>query len=159
MSAGPSPIGTVLDELVQALDRASAYNPQDQVAPAAVLWTDKDRQWEAVIPRLLEARPGLLALGPYVPEERSGPAIWLRCMLERALTEADWPEETVPVLYLPGVSRRDLRAVAECPIELQPLAEVQYPRRLVHAGEHAGLEPLRVPDLEARRARSRRGWR
>ena len=126
MSAGPSPIGTVLDELVQALDRASAYNPQDQVAPAAVLWTDKDRQWEAVIPRLLEARPGLLALGPYVPEERSGPAIWLRCMLERTLSEADWPEETVPVLYLPGVSRRDLRAVAECPRELRPLAEVQY---------------------------------
>ena len=57
MSAGPAPIGTVLDELVQALDRASAYNPQDQVAPAAVLWTDKDRQWEAVIPRLLHTSP------------------------------------------------------------------------------------------------------
>ena len=74
----------------------------------------------------LEARPGLLTLGPYVPEERSGPAIWLRCMLERTLSAADWPEETVPVLYLPGVSRRDLRAVAECPRELRPLAEVQY---------------------------------
>ncbi len=126
MTAGPSPISTVLDELVQALDRASAYNAQDQVAPDAVLWTDKERQWEAVIQWLGEARPGLLALGPYAPEVRSGPAIWLRCMLERALPEADWPEETVPVLYLPGVSRRDLRAVAECPRELQPLAEVQY---------------------------------
>ena len=32
----------------------------------------------------------------------------------------------VPVLYLPGVGRQDLRAVESCPESLKPLAELQY---------------------------------
>jgi len=31
-----------------------------------------------------------------------------------------------PSIYLPGVSRADLRAIETCPRELQPLAELQY---------------------------------
>ena len=42
------------------------------------------------------------------------------------LTEANWPEKFIPILYLPGVSRQELRAVAECPPVLMPLAELQY---------------------------------
>jgi hypothetical protein len=42
------------------------------------------------------------------------------------LPEADWPETSIPILYLPGVSRQELRAVAECPPALVPLAELQY---------------------------------
>jgi len=118
--------GTVLFELFKALDRAAAYNPNDQVAPAAVLWTDKDRQWEPLAPRLREALPQFLTLGPYNPKEKIGPAIWLKCMIARTLPEADWPEDTVPILYLPGVSRHELRAVEDCPRELQPLAELRY---------------------------------
>lgn len=118
--------GTVLEALVGALERAAQYNPNDQVAPAVVLWPDKERQWEPLIPRLREALPQLLTLGAYNPEEKAGPAIWVKCMLARALPEADWPEEAVPVLYLPGVSRHELRAVADCPPELQPLCELQY---------------------------------
>jgi len=34
--------------------------------------------------------------------------------------------EGVPVVYLPGVGRADLRAIESCPRELQPLAELQY---------------------------------
>jgi hypothetical protein len=30
------------------------------------------------------------------------------------------------VIYLPGVSRADLRAIESCPRDLQPLAELQY---------------------------------
>jgi len=118
--------GTVLFELLKALNRTAAYNPNDQVAPAAVLWTDKDRQWEPLATRLREALPQFLTLGPYNPEEKIGPAIWLKCMIARTLPEADWPEDTVPILYLPGVSRHELRAVEDCPRELQPLAELQY---------------------------------
>lgn len=118
--------GTVLDALVAALERAAQYNPNDQVAPVVVLWTDKDRQWEPLLPRLPEALPQLLTLGSYKPEEKTGPAIWLKCMIARKLPEADWPENTVPILYLPGVSRHELRAVEDCPKELQPLAELQY---------------------------------
>ena len=118
--------GTVLEALIGALERAAQYNPNDQVAPAVVLWPDKARQWEPLIPRLREALPHLLTLGAYNPEERTGPAIWVKCMLVRTLPEADWPEEAVPVLYLPGVSRHELRAVEDCPQELQPLCELQY---------------------------------
>jgi hypothetical protein len=42
------------------------------------------------------------------------------------LPEANWPEKTIPILYLPDVSRQELRAVAECPPALMPLAELQY---------------------------------
>ena len=77
------------------------------------------------MPRLRAALP-LLTLGPYDPPAQTGPAIWLRCMIARTLIEADWPETETPILYLPGVSRQDLRAVAECPQALRPLAELQY---------------------------------
>ncbi|HSF38978.1 MAG TPA: BREX-1 system phosphatase PglZ type B [Thermoanaerobaculia bacterium] len=117
---------TVLAEVLRALGRAGEYNAQDQSAPAAILWTDKDRQWEPLVLRLRAALPQLLTLGPYEPAERTGPAIWIKCMIERALPEANWPEGVVPILYLPGVSRHELRAVDECPRELQPLAELQY---------------------------------
>lgn len=108
-----------------ALSRAADYNKADQTPPVAILWTDRDRQWEPLLPRLRAELP-LLTLGPYDPSARTGPAIWLRCMIARTLPEADWPADQTPILYLPGVSRQDLRAVAECPPALKPLAELQY---------------------------------
>lgn len=118
--------GTVLCELVDFLVRVATYNAQVETAPAVILWTDKERQWEPLAPRVREALPQFLTLGPYKPAERTGPAIWIRCMIARTLPEADWPEDAVPILYLPGVSRQELRAVEECPQDLQPLAELQY---------------------------------
>ncbi len=47
-------------------------------------------------------------------------------MLARTLEQADWPASAVPIIYLPGVSRADLRAIETCPRALQPLAELQY---------------------------------
>ncbi|MEE9230326.1 MAG: BREX-1 system phosphatase PglZ type B, partial [Acidobacteriota bacterium] len=98
------------------------------MAPVVILWTDKDRQWEALGPRLRQELPHFLTLGPYEAEggNRTGPAIWVRCMVERTLPAADWPANQPPILYLAGVSRQELRAVEECPPELQPLAELQY---------------------------------
>lgn len=117
---------TVLDSLIAALKKASEYNKADQVAPACVLWTDKDRQWEPLLSRLRQALP-ILTLGDYDPAERTGPAIWLRCMLARTLPDTDyWPDSESPILYLPGISRQELRAVEDCPRTLQPLAELQY---------------------------------
>lgn len=116
---------TLYDAFLAALRRAADYNKGDQTPPAAILWTDKDRQWESLAPRLRAALP-LLTLGPYDPSTRTGPAIWLRCLIARTLPEADWPQDETPILYLPGVSRQDLRAVAECPQALKPLAELQY---------------------------------
>jgi hypothetical protein len=117
---------TVLDALLLSLSRAGEYNRDDQVAPAVVLWPDKERQWEPVVPLLRDQLPHLFTLGPYAPQSKTGPAIWLRCMIARTLPEANWPEKTIPIFYLPGVSRQELRAVAECPPALMPLAELQY---------------------------------
>jgi len=118
--------GTVLDAIIGSLLRAARYNPEDQVAPTVILWTDNDRQWEPLVPRLQEGLPQLLVLGDYEPENRTGPAIWLRCVIARKLPETVIPDDAVPILYLPGLSRQELRAVKECPKELQPLAELQY---------------------------------
>ena len=116
---------TFFDAFVAALRRASDYNKGDQTPPAAVLWTDKDRQWEPLVPRLRVELP-LLTLGQYNPSILTGPAIWLRCMIARTLPEADWPQTETPILYLPGISRQELRSVAECPQDIKPLVELQY---------------------------------
>lgn len=118
--------GTLYAALRTALEQAAQYNKADAAAPVAVLWTDAARQWEPLLPRLRAELP-ILTLGPYDAATRTGPAIWLRCMIARTLPEADWPADDVtPILYLPGISRQELRAVDECPRPLQPLAELQY---------------------------------
>jgi len=122
---------TVLDAITKSLNRAGEYNQDDQVAPAVILWPDKERQWKALLPVLRERLPHLLTLGTYDAQSKTGPAIWLRCMISRdsssvLLPEANWPEKTIPILYLPGISRQELRAVAECPPALMPLAELQF---------------------------------
>lgn len=104
---------------------AQAFAAGDQVAPCAVLWTDPDRQWFGVMPDLLSMIPELYQLGSYDPERRSGPALWLRCIESRAVDGAP-AEGTAPILYLPGVSREQLRAAEDCPSDLAALVELQY---------------------------------
>lgn len=117
---------TVLSTLLERIRTAASYNRGTQLGPAVVLWTDPDGQWQPAIRQLKELLPSLLVLGDYQPERNTGPAIWLKCMLARVLPEADWPQGEIPVVYLPGISRLDLRAVEQCPRRLQPLAELQY---------------------------------
>jgi hypothetical protein len=116
----------VFDHLLKAVRGAADFNPEVQVAPSCILWPDKDRQWEAAIPRMRDRMAELLVLGEYAPEDRVGPAIWLRCVIAGKLAEVSLPAGGVPVLYLPGVSRQDLRAIEECPDGWKPLAELQY---------------------------------
>ena len=117
---------TLLDKVIEALRRAAAINRTVQTPAAAILWTDKDRQWESAMPVLRATLPELFTLGGYVPEHRTGPAIWLKCALARTLPEIAFDPNAIPILYLPGVSRTDLRAIESCPRDLQPLAELQY---------------------------------
>lgn len=116
----------VIERLLLALRDAAKYNPDVQVAPACILWPDRDRQWEAIIQRLQIELPELLILGNYDPERRTGPAIWLRCAIAEKTDDLDLPWKKTPIIYLPGVSRQDLRAVESCPNYLKPLAELQY---------------------------------
>ncbi|MBW3597504.1 MAG: BREX-1 system phosphatase PglZ type B [Planctomycetes bacterium] len=116
----------VLDQLIQSIRGAATHNPDVQAAPACILWPDEDRQWAAVVPRLQAEMPELFQLGEYRPEQRIGPAIWLRCVLAGLVPEAPIPPGATPIFYLPGVGRSGLRAVESCPEPLKPLAELQY---------------------------------
>jgi hypothetical protein len=127
MMANPStnPV-TVFDSLLGALQKAADYNRDDTVPPAAVLWPDEKREWEKLVPRLRAVMPQFMIFGPYDAANRSGPAIWLRCVLAGKIAGVTLPTGTVPIIYLPGVSRATLRATEDCPQELKPLAELQY---------------------------------
>ncbi len=116
----------VIEHLVCALRDSAIFNPEVQVTPSCILWPDKDRQWEAVIPRLQSELGELLVLGEYAPENRVGPSIWLRCVIAGKAPDVTLPVDQVPVFYLPGVSRQDLRAIEDCPELVKPLAELQY---------------------------------
>lgn len=110
---------TLLEALLAALRTAGHAHGGMQLAPAAVLWTDSERRWSKTVARLRPALPGLLTYGDYQPDLRQGPAIWIKCALAERQGE-------LPIVYLPGVSRTDLRAIESCPRALQPLAELQY---------------------------------
>lgn len=110
--------------VVSALLSAAKGNSHTATTAAAVLWPDKERQWLAALPALKTLMPGLCELGEYDPGQRRGPAVWLKCVIAGSLPELQL--EGIPVVYLPGISRAELRAIESCPRDLQPLAELQY---------------------------------
>lgn len=116
----------LIDLLASEVRASSAYNSNVQVAPSVILWTDKLRQWESALPLLQAAMPELIVLGDYAPAKKTGPAIWIKCVVEGVLPEVELPVDRTPIVYLPGFERRDLRAISSCPDALKPLAELQY---------------------------------
>jgi hypothetical protein len=119
-------VTSVIESLVKEVRRAGAFNANAQVAPVAILWTDKECQWSPVLPQLLAALPELLVYGDYDPVARSGPAIWLRCVIAGALEGLNIPDDLVPIIYIPGISRSELRSIENTPEGIKPLAELQY---------------------------------
>ena len=117
---------TVVERLKASLESASAYNPNDAEKPVAVLWTDRDTQWRPILARLRALMPQLLVLGEYEPENRTGPSIWLRCVVDQVLELPGLASDTTPVVYLPDVSRQTLGSAEACPSNLKPLVELQY---------------------------------
>jgi hypothetical protein len=121
--------------LLEALQRglADASRTSDGIAPpAAILWTDPDAAWTSVIGPLRKLLPQLFALGPYLPDEGQGPAVWLKCVVARTIPGHSPPEGTVPILYLPGVARAALRAAEDCAPPLRPLVELCYRGQMWH---------------------------
>ena len=96
-----------IEHFIKKIRQAAVYNSDVQVAPACILWPDSDRQWEAVISNLQNELPELFVLGDYDPEKRSGPAIWLRCVVAGKVDDVDLPSDRTPIFYLPGFSRQD----------------------------------------------------
>jgi len=116
----------LIDKIVDSIRSAANYNSEAEYPPQCILWTDKEKLWEKTLPVLKDEMPELLILGEYKPEGHIGPAIWLRVALSGFIESYNVPVGKIPVLYLPGVSRQDIRAVESCPEELKPLAELQY---------------------------------
>ncbi len=128
----------LVDAITSLIRQAAHVNRGSQKSPAAVLWPDKDGVWLPAISVLRAELPQLLTLGAYDPSLRQGPAIWLKVAITGRLDGVSWSKGDVPVIYLPGVSRTDLRAIESCPRELQPLAELQY--RGVMWGQYNGKD-------------------
>lgn len=113
-----------MERLVEAIRQAASYNKQTQAPPAAVLWTDKESQWQVAMPLIKQHLPELIELGDYHPEQRIGPAVWIKCAIAHKV--ADLPPELTPIIYLPGIARKEMRAIELCADHLLPLAELQY---------------------------------
>lgn len=117
--------GTLFDLLAgQLTEAAGRYDPNDQVAPVAVLWPDGNRAWTAALSELRTRLP-ILTLGPYDPDAWTGPAIWIRCVLGGTVLLEGFPAGT-PIIALPGYARETIRGAEDCPVELAPLVDLQY---------------------------------
>ena len=112
---------TPLDALVAAVRDAASYNAAAEAPPDAVLWCDANQEFLPLLPALRERLPELLTYGDFDAATRTGPAVWLRAALAKAVSGIDIPEGVAPVLYLPGVGRETLKGADDCPALLQPL--------------------------------------
>ncbi len=80
---------TVLDALAAALLKAGTYYQSDVERPACILWPDATGEWRAAAQALGERRQ-VLTLGQYDPATQTGPAIWLRTIID--LPDGVWAE-------------------------------------------------------------------
>lgn len=118
---------TLLDALVAAVRDAADFNRHEMAPPAAILWTDPMREWSGVLPELRSVMPELLTLGDYDGASRTGPAIWCKAVVGGAAAHGvEMPEKAVPVVYMPGIAKEQVRGVDGCPSELKPVVELQY---------------------------------
>src|SRR5215216_3624148 len=110
---------SLVDGLTASFNRA-LRTAEGEAEPVALLWTDPDGQWRGLIPSLRAALPELYTLGLYDPTARIGPAIWLKCIVDRTILAQALPSDKTPILYLPDINRQMLRAAGDCPPALQP---------------------------------------
>ena len=117
---------SIYHKVRQALKQAENHNSNLMVRPEVILWPDPENQWTEVIDVLQNDLPHLLIYGGYEPSKKQGASIWIKCMVARMLQEANWDAGTIPIIYLPGISKNDFRNVEEAGLNLQPLIEYQY---------------------------------
>ena len=143
---------TVVERLKASLEAASAHNPNDAEKPVAVLWTDHDSQWRPILARLRALMPQLLTLGVYEPKGRTGPSIWLRCVVDGVLELPGLASDTTPVIYLPDVSRPSTRLSGSLSERPEAAGGASVPRDVLDAEERPGLDGGGVHGLQQRRS-------
>ncbi len=127
---------TVVQHLCDKV-RACGSNVGGSSAPAAILWTDPHRHFAPAMPLIKQHLPELIELGAFSSEDWRGPAIWVRCLVDGTLPRRPEAADRVPIVYLPGIARQQLRAGEDCPEELRPLVELLYRGHAwVHQGGH-----------------------
>src|ERR1035437_18898 len=109
---------SVLDSLVAALDVRSRHGATE-LAPIAVLWPDETWQWQPII-GLVRDRRLVLELGDYDADALRGPAYWIRGILDGEIIVPIPTAGAVPIVYLPGYARSDIRAVEEADARMKP---------------------------------------
>ncbi len=116
---------TVQDSLLENI-RSRDLAMEGQARPYAIIWTDPRGEWLSVVSAMQPQVDELLVLGEFDLDRRTGPAIWIRCLVDEALKDPALPSDRAPIVYLPKVSRQDLRAGEDCRPELQPLVELMF---------------------------------
>ena len=138
---------TVLDHLIKHL-RARSVQIGGQERPAAILWTDPKAEWTPVIPTIQTRLDELLVLGDLAPDMRTGPAIWIRCLVDRTLDEPALPSDRSPIVYLPGVARQELRAGERMSPRTAPPGGTDVPGHAVVAAQRKRLGRDELPDVD-----------
>ena len=117
----------IAEQIIRSIRSANTFNPDSEVPPVCILWPDRERLWEGVVPKLQKSIEELFVFGEYDPDQRSGTALWLRCQVAKLLTPAkQFSKDILPIIYMPGISRQDLRIVQSCHEEIKLLIELQY---------------------------------
>ncbi|TSA82143.1 BREX-1 system phosphatase PglZ type B [Deinococcus detaillensis] len=110
---------TVLDMLESALLASVGHQRGEVVAPACILWPDPTGEWQTAAEQL-RVRRSLLTLGTYAPHLLSGPAIWIRSVVDAR------PAGQEPVIvYLPGLGLEALRGETAADV-VKPLVDLQF---------------------------------
>ena len=116
---------TVQDSLLENI-RSRDLAMEGQARPCAILWTDPRGEWLPVVSAMQPQVEELLVLGELDLDRRTGPAIWIRCLVDGILKDPALPADRAPIVYLPKVSRQDLRAGEDCRPDLQPIVELMF---------------------------------
>jgi len=111
---------TILEALISQLRLCATVTDGDYKV-AAVLWTDQKSEWKSSISEIRQYLPELISFGNYAPEKGCGPAIWLRCVVDRTIKIEGIGPTTVPIIYIPGFARNNLRADDSTPASIEPL--------------------------------------
>jgi len=120
-TATPPADPTALDALIVAIAAASRWNEAAEARPAALLWCDPKSECASLIPLLRGRLPHLLTFGVFDLETRMGPAIWLRAAAAGAWPDLPFAPDVVPIIWVPGVARDQLRGAEATPAPIAPL--------------------------------------
>lgn len=123
---------TALDALIDALAAASRWNEAVEARPAALLWCDPKSECAPLIPLLRPRLPHLLTFGTYDIETRKGPAIWLRAAVAGVWPTLPLDPSAIPIVWLPGIARDQLRGTEGTPGTIAPLAWLAVTGQFFH---------------------------